>query len=230
MIHDEIEVLLEQQPLLTKSEDDSGLKISGKYKICNQLEDEVFEDHFSLEIFIPANFPEDIPTVRSTDGRIRSNNYKEHVYENGQFCLEIDTVIIEFLYENPSLLSFLTRYLNPYLVGFLFYQKHKRLPFGEHQHGIIGLMDYYCKLFEISDKKTAFTMLSCLFTDSLKGHILCPCESGKRYRNCHRDRIEALKSSKLFEKYRSDFEFIVAESHKYISSLNHISESSLKEL
>jgi ubiquitin-protein ligase len=147
----EIKALLEQQPLLTSIEHGNGIKISGKYKICNQIDDEVFEDYFALEIFVPDSFPDAIPVVKTTDGKIRANNYKGHVYPDGQFCLEIDTAITAFLKNNSSLLAFLTEYLNLYLCGFLYYQKHKRLPFGEHEHGIFGLMDYYCELFQTTD-------------------------------------------------------------------------------
>jgi ubiquitin-protein ligase len=210
----EIETLLEQQPLLSKTKVDGGVNIIGKYKICNQLEDEVFEDYFAIEIFVPDGFPDDIPAVKTTDGRIRASNYKEHVYTDGQFCLEIDTAIVVFLQDNPSLLVFLTRYLDTYLCGFLFYRKHKRLPFGERKHGISGLMDYYCELFDITDIKATFSLLTCLFKDNLKGHIQCPCQSGKRYRNCHRERINELRSSRLYERYKSDFATIIAELNK----------------
>lgn len=214
MLLDEIEILLAQQPLLMKTEIDGNLKFIGKYKICNQLENEIFEDYFSLEIFIPNGFPEDIPTVKSTDGKIRENNYKGHAYANGQFCLEVDTAIAAFLQRNPSLLGFLTKYLDTYLCGFLFYRKHKYLPFGEHKHGAEGLLDYYCELFETTEIKSAYSLLACLFNENLKGHVQCPCQSGKRYRNCHRNKINAMKENDLYRRYKRDFELIIYELNK----------------
>ena len=213
-VHCEVEILLEQQPLLLKSEGDGGLKISGNYKICNRLEDVVFEDYFALEIFIPDDFPDEIPTVITTDSKIKAYNYKGHVYSNGQFCLEIDTAIAAFLLYNPILLGFLTKYLDTFLCGFLFYQKHKRLPFGEHKHGIGGLLDFYCELFATTDKRTAYSLLACLFKDNLKGHIQCPCQSGNRFRNCHRERISELRASKLYNRYKSDYKTIIADLHR----------------
>jgi hypothetical protein len=214
MVLNEVETLLEQQPLLTKSEVDGGLNLIGKYKICNQLEDEVFEDYFSLEIFVPDSFPDEIPTVQTTDRKIRANNYRDHLYTDGQFCLEIDTAIATFLQDNPNLLDFLSRYLDTYLCGFLFYKKHKRLPFGEHKHGIVGLLDFYCELFVTADKKTAYFLLDCLFKDNHKGHIDCPCQSGKRFRNCHRDIMNELRASRLYDRYKSDYETIIATLNK----------------
>jgi hypothetical protein len=211
---DEVEILLAQQPLLTKTEIDGGLKFYRNYKVCNQFENEVFEDYFSLEIVVPNGFPEDIPIVKSTDGRIRANNYKGHVYTNGQLCLELSTAIIAFLQGNPSLLAFLIKYLDTYLCGFLFYQKRKYLPFGEHKHGVDGLLDYYCELFETTDIKLAYSLLFCLCRENLKGHIQCPCQSGKRYRDCHREKINELKASLLYERYKDDFELIKAELDK----------------
>jgi len=213
----EIETLLENQPLLDKKEVDSGIKVYGNYKICNQLKNEVFEDCFAIEIIIPDGFPDAIPTVKTVDGRIRASNYNGHIYPNGQFCLEIDTAIADFMQDNQSLLDFLSRYLDTYLCGFLFYTKYKRMPFGERRHGFIGMMDYYCEVFEVGDIKPAFSLLVCLFSDNLKGHIQCPCQSGKRYRDCHRERIHKLKTSGLYERYKHDYIKIIDELAKQIT-------------
>ena len=207
----EITVLLEQQPLLAISEVNKGIKIKGNYKICFQIENEIFEDYFALEISIPDSFPDDIPTVRTTDRKIHADNYKGHVYPDGQFCLELDTVIVAFLQYNHNLLSFLTRFLDTYLCGFLYYQEHNCMPFGEHKHGVLGLMDYYCELFEITDINIAYLLLTCVFKENLKGHIQCPCQSGKRYRDCHRKTIDELKENELFERYKDDFITITTE-------------------
>lgn len=212
MVLKEIDTLVsELQPLMTVFEADSGVTISGKYKICNQIATEVFEDYFALEIFVPEDFPYDIPTVKATDGKIRAVNYREHIYPNGQLCLEIDTAIAAFLQDRPSLLAFLSRFLDVYLCGFLYYKKYKLLPFGEHKHGIEGLLDYYCELFNTADKNSAYRLLRCMFKDKIKGHIDCPCQSGKRYRNCHRGQISELKASELSERYMRDLATILAE-------------------
>jgi hypothetical protein len=208
---EEITALVALQPLLTVISAKEDVLISGKYKICNQIDDEVFEDYFALEIHIPNNFPGDIPKVKTIDGRIRADNYKGHIYSNGEFCLETNTAMAAYLQNTPSLLGFLTKYLDTYLCGFLYYRKHKQLPFGEHRHGGFGLLDYYCELFETSDIKIAFMLLDCLVNRNLKGHIQCPCQSGLRYRNCHRERINELKESGLFERYKTDLITIVAE-------------------
>lgn len=222
---DEVEMLLVQQPLLMKAEIDGGLKFIGKYKICNQLENDIFEDYFSLEIFIPNGFPEDIPIVKNTDGRIRANNYKGHVYANGQLCLEIDTAIATFLQKDSSLLAFLTKYLDTYLCGFLFYRKYKYLPFGEHKHGVEGLLEFYCRLFETTDIKVAYSLLVCLCMGNLKGHIQCPCQSGKRYRNCHKDKINALRENNLYRRYKNDFVTIIADLKRRNSDVKNKSKN-----
>ena len=85
------------------------------------------------------------------------------------------------------------------------------MPFGEHKHGVLGLMDYYCELFEITDINIAYLLLTCVFKENLKGHIQCPCQSGKRYRDCHRKTIDELKENELFERYKDDFITITTE-------------------
>ena len=215
---DEITALVAEQPLLTVSKTEENVLISGKYKICNQINDEVFEDYFALEISIPDSFPNDIPRVKTTDGRIRANNYKEHVYSNSEFCLETNTAMAAHLQDAPSLRGFLTKFLDTYLCGFLYYRKHKRLPFGEHRHGGLGLLDYYCELFETRDIKVAFALLDCLVNRKLKGHIQCPCQSGMRYRNCHRQTINELKENGLYERYEADYNAIIAEVNRNVKN------------
>lgn len=214
----EIRELLERQPLLDMIDAGDGIIITGRYKVCNQIEDEVFEDYFSIEISIPNGFPDAIPTVKTTDRKIRAKNYKEHVYPDGTFCLETDTAIATFLQETQSLLGFLSKYLDTYLCGFLYYRKHNKLPFGEHRHGGFGLLDYYCELFETSNVKVAFALLDCLVKRNLKGHMPCPCQSGMRYRNCHRQRINELKETVLFERFEADYNAIISEVNRNVEN------------
>jgi hypothetical protein len=124
--------------------------------------------------------------------------------------LEIDVAIATFLLDNPSLLAFLKRFLDIYLCGFLYYQKYKQMPFGEHKHGLVGSMDFYCELFETTDIKIAYLLFACLCGKNLKGHIQCPCQSGKRYRDCHKEKINELRVSGLYGRYKDDFTTIIA--------------------
>jgi hypothetical protein len=214
----EIDTLIAEQPLLKVSAANEDVLISGKYKICNQVDDEVFEDYFALEIHVPNDFPDTLPRIKTADSRIRAINYKEHVYPDGTFCLETDTAIAAYLQETQSLLGFLSKYLDTYLCGFLYYRKHKKLPFGERRHGGLGLLDYYCELFETSNVKEAFALLDCLVKRNLKGHIQCPCQSGMRYRNCHRQRINELKEAGLFERYKADYNAIISEVNRNVEN------------
>lgn len=207
----EIENLLVQQPLLSADWANDDVILSGNYKIHYQFGEEIYSDYFGLEIRINNNFPAEIPVVKGTDGRIRpkttvrESNYKGHIYPDGRFCLELDTVIKIALDQNPSVLFFLTEYLGPYLFGFLYFQKHGIMPFGERAHGVDGAMGYYCELFDVEDTQSAEKLLYILVNSSFKGHRDCPCGSLKRYRHCHRQQITDLRQSKYYELYKSDY-------------------------
>jgi hypothetical protein len=211
IVLEEIDTLIERQPLLKVSSANEDVIISGNYKISNQIDDDVFEDYFAIEILVPRDFPDVIPIVKTTDNRICANNYNGHIYNNGEFCMETDTAMAGHLCENPSLLGFLTKFLDSYLCGFLFKQKYGKLPFGEHEHGYTGLLDHYKDLFKTDKLSIAYYLLACVTLLNLEERRLCPCQSGLLYQDCHREKINKMKASKIIYRYINDF-YVITDS------------------
>jgi len=208
-MREQFDELLKDQPLLTDMvESDDFVRITGTYVLHEILNSELFSDSFHLDITVLSDFPRSVPKVKELGKRISTKNYRDHIYPDRTLCLEVNTRIIMELDGNPSLYFFNERFIKPYLLGFLYYQKNRRFPFGDYSHGSDGLLEFYCKLFNVDDKPKAKQLLGLVFDENYKGHRDCPCGSGKRFRNCHSDQIVSFRESKFMDNYFSDYIFI----------------------
>lgn len=53
--------------------------------------------------------------------------------------------------------------------------------------GIMGDLEYIKELFNVKEWGQVFDIMHFIANFSYRGHLLCPCGSGKRLRNCHGD-------------------------------------------
>jgi len=208
-MREQFDELRKDQPLLTDMvESNDFVRITGTYVLHELLDSELFSDSFLLEITVLSDFPRSAPEVKELGKRIRDVNYRGHIYPDRTLCLEVNTRIIMELDTTPNLSFFSERFIKPYLLGFLYYQKYHRFPFGDYTHGPGGVLEFYCKEFNVDGRSKAKQLLGLVFDDKYKGHRDCPCGSGKRYRNCHSDQIASFKESKFIDNYFSDYNIV----------------------
>jgi len=194
------------QPFLKEvSASDSCVVIRGKYVVHAEMNGEPFSDSFMLEITIDDKFPRTVPKVKELEKRITPYNYNDHIYQDQILCLEVDTRMIIELDGNPTLSFFSERFVFPYLLGFLYYQKHGIFPFDDYSHGKAGLLEYYCAIFDVDDKYKAKQLLGLILKNHFPSHNNCPCESGKLYKDCHYNQVNRLRDSKFIERYVIDY-------------------------
>lgn len=74
-----------------------------------------------------------------------------------------------------------------YLYTYRYYEEYGIYPFGERSHGIMGDLEYIKELFNVKEWGQVFDIMHFIANFSYRGHLLCPCGSGKRLRNCHGD-------------------------------------------
>lgn len=79
------------------------------------------------------------------------------------------------------------------------------MPFGELSHGGKGISEYYKEFFETDSELVVIELLKIIIEDSYRGHMPCPCASGKRLRNCHGPKIVEIKEQQTREQFFSDF-------------------------
>ena len=148
-------------------------------------------DTFSISVELDAIDANGWPTVREVGGRHLRIAEKEnveivdlHFFPDGRCCLGI-----EFGTERRLTIE---RFIQDLLIPFLYRLSYtdaygldaaKRELWGEYSHGDEGLLQHADEVIRIGKKNPGRN-------DS------CPCGSGKKYKRCHLEEVEAVKSVK----------------------------------
>lgn len=144
---------------------------------------EPITDRFEIELIIPNVFPDALPNVRETAGRIERNY--PHTSGDGTLCLAVPVEQRRIFLDQPSLLGFVNRLVIPFLYGYCYWNRHGQHPFGEEAHGQEGILRHYIDTLHLADELAALAVVCFLFEHGYRGHHNCPCGSGIKVRNCH---------------------------------------------
>lgn len=183
---------IDNRDIITMKEKYPAFKIlehEKKYIFTGKLDlDHIFNDvrmtgKFNLEITVFRDCSSPIPVVKEVSNRI-DRNYP-HRYNDGQLCLASDFELKMYFSQNTDISSFVDMYIIPYLYTYRYYEEYGIYPFGERSHGIKGDLEYIKELFMVNEWGQVFDIMYFIADSSYRGHLLCPCGSGKRLRNCH---------------------------------------------
>lgn len=152
----------------------------------------VVNERYSIEISFPPDYPNTLPVVRETGGKI-PRLVDRHVNENnGTACVCVpDEWFIDRT--DSSFATFLKIPVNNYFLSQQHYEIHKKWPFDERKHGKEGILDFYKEHFATDDLDVIKKYLEYLSQNTIKGHWDCPCGSGKKLRKCHNLKIRKMK-------------------------------------
>ena len=164
---------------------------------------ETITESFTVELNVPNDFPETLPRVKETVGRIDADY--QHLFTDDTLCLAVPVDQRRVFFEQPTLLGFVNRLVIPYLYGYCFWKKHGHHPFDEAAHGGEGIVRHYVDSLGLRDDLSALAVISFLFEHGYRGHHDCPCGSGVRVRVCHGRALRALHEHHTQETIRDDF-------------------------
>jgi hypothetical protein len=161
----------------------------GKIHISTNVNNKIFSDDFWLRIKFPQNYPELYPTVFEPHHKIPSDFHTNPDYS---LCLGTEIEISQIFFQHHTIEAFLNKLVIPYLISFVYYRDYGELPFGQRSHGLEGKLEYYNELLNTKNIPIIIKFLLMVEKKKLRGHILCPCQSGKKLRNCHMNIIHNL--------------------------------------
>jgi hypothetical protein len=183
LIQEEYTDLKKKYHRLILSEDaNSTFKVYGELEFTASSGGVPIEDAFSIEILIPADYPATPPIAKEVGNRIPK---KFHKYSDDSLCLAAPLEVRKIFAENRSLVGFTEKLLIHYLYNFVIWEKTGATPFGELSHGGKGLIEYYKEEFGVLSDIQVLSLLRVLAENNYRGHLPCPCGSGKRMRCCH---------------------------------------------
>jgi hypothetical protein len=200
--------LLQRYPELRIEPDDHDLVLHGElaFRVVGPNE-EYLEDGYRIEIFVPQDFPENIPFAREVAGRIPLSYHK---LQDNFLCLGAPTELRLKLRTSPTLLAFVEEFLIPYLYGHSYFVKTGRMPFGELKHGDDGIRQYLAELFHSENPESSEEFVRCAALKKRRANKMpCPCGSGKRLGRCHHRIVNSLRGRFGRKWFRTEYQKIL---------------------
>lgn len=150
-------------------------------------------DSYQIKAGITGGFPAEEPVVFEEGGRIPRIADRHIFPDHGNCCLGVwEEWLLTAL--DHRFETFLTGPMHDYFVSQTYYEVHGEWPYGERSHGKPGVLEAYSNILGItSNEKIIADYLHLLSRQTIKGHALCPCGSGRRLRNCHGEDLKRLK-------------------------------------
>jgi len=166
-------------------------------------------DEFQVELEIPDGYPMVLPQVRLTDDRISrvmilrgvKDKRDVHVCADDSLCLCAPARGRELFPGGVDLSKFMSELVIPSLYGLSYYEKLGRWPWGEHSHGLAGLLESCAEVTRLEDPKAEAErvcqgygrgdLLSA--SDGQMGSMSCVCGSGQRFERCHQGALRGLR-------------------------------------
>lgn len=179
--------LMEHAPRLRLSANAGELIARGTYVLMSDGE---ALDTYAIEIQYDRKDPTAEPKVREIGNAIEPlrNN---HINPEDKTCCVGVYGEWEALTGDTSFAGFLSGPVRNYFISQTIYRRTGKWIFDQREHGIRGMVDAYGELLRdpVPTEERVGKTLSFLMLPSHKGHWICPCGTGKRYRDCCRKRL-----------------------------------------
>ena len=185
---------IRQYPGLRYHIENNKFIICGSFGVFKKLEEGFFFEDFLIKIVFPDNYPDDLPKVYETGGRIKIKNANTHFNNDESACLFYPTEKYLYFSENKTsqLKEFLDGPVKSFFFSQIYYIYHNKWPFGQRSHNIKGLLEFYGENLDIPcDQVSILKALSYLLKTHIKGHWACPC-GNEKIRKCHIEKFRFL--------------------------------------
>jgi len=169
----------------------------GRAEVCGTFPvrslDGVERDRYQVSIELLADYPESLPIVRETGGRIPwSSDF--HVETNGAACVLIPDDRWRSFPKGAPFRQFLEGPVHDYFLGQSLVALGEPWPFGQWSHGRDGLLEYYRELFQTADDLTVARFVYLLSQPVVNLRCDCACGSGSKLRDCCSAKVLELRS------------------------------------
>ena len=143
---------------------------------------------YGIVLVLPSNFPKLSPAMFCNDPKLPIGDIDRHIMTDGRACLGVQADISMRWVLGSTIINFVDNFVAPFLSWQAYYDAHKKAPpWGERSHYSQGILEFYAELLGRSIDASVVDFMRLLARKNRpKGHEPCPCNSGKRLRNCHR--------------------------------------------
>lgn len=208
-------------PGLDFQQDGEIVAITGNLDTTADYKLGLIEDSFFIRIELPVEYPDKIPIVRETGGRIKkfaelngiSDTRDLHCYSrDNSICLCIGAEERKRFTPTLGLCRFIEELVVPYFYAFSFFEKNRYWPWGDYSHGLMGYFEYYLDVRDIPSRETVGDFLEIVKKagkngewevyrnylkrrGGIKGHVEClSCKNLSKFRKCHPNALAGMRT------------------------------------
>lgn len=150
------------------------------------------EIDYRISILFPEKYPNSPPLMFCNDPKLPMCNIDRHIIRNGKACLGVEAEIKQKWPKGSLIVNFINDIIDPFLAWQAYYDVYQKAPsWGERSHFPEGILEYYGEVLQLPIEAPIKDFMKLLAQkNDPKGHELCPCNSGKKLRHCHRELID----------------------------------------
>lgn len=168
---------------------------------------------YGISIPMPDKYPKQLPILFCNDSKLPVGNIDRHIMSNGSACLGVYAEIMTKWEIKPGIVNFLENFVAPFLVWQAYYDAHQKPPsWGERSHFTKGIIEYYAELLGMNKRHSVIEFMKLLArTNRPKGHERCPCGSGNKLRNCHRELLYNTREKVAWQYVSKDLQAVLQD-------------------
>jgi len=168
---------------------------------------------YGIFIFMPNNYPKQVPNLFCNDPKLPIGDIDRHIMADGSACLGVYADIMTRWFLKPDIVNFLENFVAPFLVWQAYYDAHQKPPpWGERSHFADGIIEYYAELLCMEKYQLVVEFMKLLARKNRpKGHEICPCGSGERLRNCHRELLYITRENVSWQYVAKDLDAVLRD-------------------
>lgn len=185
--------------------------VCGTYGIF--IPDSAQQIEYGISIFMPIKYPKQLPDMFCNDLKLPIDNIDRHIMDDGSACLGVYADIMTRWSLKPGIVSFLENFVAPFLVWQAYYDAHQKPPsWGERSHFAEGIIEYYAELLGLNKCPSVVEFMKLLGRKNRpKGHERCPCGSGNKLRNCHRQLLYNAREKIAWQHVAKDLQAVLQD-------------------
>ncbi len=185
--------------------------VHGTYGIS--FPDAARQIEYRISILMPNKYPKQLPNMFCNDPKLPIGDIDRHIMKDGSACLGVYADIMTRWSLKPSIVTFLENFVAPFLVWQAYYDAHQKPPpWGERSHFAEGIKEYYAELLGMKKCRSVVEFMKLLARKNHpKGHEICPCASGNKLRNCHRDLLYSTRKKVAWQYVAEDLQTVLRD-------------------
>jgi hypothetical protein len=182
--------------------------VYGTYRLHIPCTDRCID--YGIVLVLPNDYPKSPPDLYCNDPKLPIGDVDRHIMPDGSACLAVQAELRMRWPPGSNIVNFLENLVAPFLVWHAYYdQHHTAPPWGEPSHSAKGILELYAELLgDMSESCLIGFMRLLARKNQPKGHELCPCNSGQRLRDCHRELVQNARSRVAWRDVMFDLTYI----------------------